>query len=197
MKKTKSLRRAKAYLIVEDKILANMVKDRKPAVKLKCRESFRRAMTNRNIASGELNITPKNSSFFGLREGFLYMKEERVSAHKFYQLTTDKTWNSKHPKVLCSRSTFCRNHNKYSTTIILPKEDTEVIAMGRSQYIADGNLKLLNSNINETIGLAENNYTLSENILNVKTKIDIKCGQFDYSKTSNTETIKYYQLLTV
>ena len=121
----------KTYLSVKDNILANMVVDRKPLTTLEDREDVRWNRINRNIPSGGLNIIPANGSDYCLREVFLYLKEDKISLHKFYQLATYKILHPKHLKVLRSRSTFCRNHNKYLTTSILSREDNEDIAMVR------------------------------------------------------------------
>ena len=51
---------------------------------------------------------------------------------------------------------------------MLPTVDSMVIAVGRLQYVADKNLKLLNADIYHTVGLAEKNSKLSENVLLLK-----------------------------
>lgn len=55
----------------------------------------------------------------------------------------------------------------------------------------------MSTQIDETTGLAENKGTLAHNISSVKTRIDNECGTFDYFKTHNYKTAKFYQFLTV
>ena len=76
----------------------------------------------------------------------------------------------------------------YQTTHILPSVDDEGIVVGQLQYIADHNLKNLNKDVNEIIGLAEKNGTLAFNIDVVKTSIDNECGQFTSNLTPCRET---------
>ena len=87
-----------------------------------------------------------------------------MSVALFFNMATDKLLNPKHPKLLCSRSTFFHWYKMYQTTHILPSVDDEGMSVGRSQYIVDQNLNNLNKDVNETIGLDEKNGTIASNI---------------------------------
>ena len=79
---------------------------------------------------------------------------------------------------------------------ILPAEDDMGITVGRPQFVADKNLKMLNADIDHTIGLATKN-KLSESVLLVKEQIDTECGVFTKLKAPANETTQFYQLLSV
>ena len=118
-------------------------------------------------------MVPKDSSVFGLRESFEYMKEHNISAGQFFTSAANTSLNPKHPRIIFSRPTFFRKHKHYMKTNVLPTIDDQGISVRRPQYVADVNLKDLNVETNNTIGLAEKSYRLVDTVMQVKDKTDI------------------------
>ena len=56
---------------------------------------------------------------------------------------------------------------------------------------ADKKLKLLNSDVITTIGIAENNSELVEHIINVNEDSKIECGEYTYQPITRAEIMKF------
>ena len=96
-----NMKQSKNYLSVEDNVLAKMVVDSKSSAKL----SSTRISLSRKKSSVTSTPLPQNRSLFKLRKSFQYIKDENMSVTLFFNMSTDKLLNSKHPKLLYSRST--------------------------------------------------------------------------------------------
>ena len=83
------------------------------------------------------------------------------------------------------------------TTDVFPNILNKDIAKCRSQCVLDDNLKLLNKEIETTIGLGEKTHTLAQHVTNVKVRIDSKCGLHNPIKYLCKKIQKWYQLLSV
>ena len=55
---------------------------------------------------GSIQLIPKDGATYGLRESFVYMKENYISANKIYSDATDVVLNPKPPKLVCSCRSF-------------------------------------------------------------------------------------------
>ena len=88
--------------------------------------------------------------------------------------------NPKYSKVLYHRDKFYRNYKTVKTTITLPHIDDKVLNIGAPQLCVDNKLKSLNSDVNTTIGIAENRSQLAEYTINVNEDCKRECGEYAY-----------------
>ena len=114
----------------------------------------------------------------------------------FYKLTTDAEMNPIHPKLLCGRSTFFRRFASFQKTKLIPEDHDYGIAVGAPQTLHDGNLRMLNEDLKNTVGFSEGGDVLSENIVTIKEESLASRGHHVPVKVPCTETAKFYQLLT-
>ena len=105
--------------------------------------------------------------------------------------------NPNNPKLVCSRRSFFRRYKLFLTTDVLSTAEDQGIAVGKPQYVADKSIKLLNADIDQTVGLAKKNSKLSENVMIFKEQVATECGVFNKVRSPSNETTKFYQLLSV
>ena len=187
----------KNYIEIEDSILADMIVNNKPTITMKQsprKMSMRK--TNPDLPP-HLQLKPKNGSVFTLKEAFLLIKNEDISANKFWDLATNRKLHPAHPQLICGRSTFFRRHKHFQTTQIIPQDDDYGSKIGAPALIENNQLCLLNKNIQDTEGLAEDNKELCNSITTVSNDVRVKGGDVAISKSPCASTVRFYQILSV
>ena len=119
-----------------------------------------------------------------------------MKPHVFYSLATEKKWNSYSPKLLCGCSTFSRRFLKFKQNNLIPESSDYGIQVGAPPIIQDNNLKLLDDNLKTTIGIAEGNHVLAENMTIVKEDYLSSRGHHIPVKLPHRQTAKFYQFLS-
>ena len=96
---------------------------------------------------------------------------------------------------MCHRGIFSRKYKNFKTISILPHIDDSGLHTGTTQLYVDKKNQLLNRDANKTIGIAENNSQLVENMINVNEDYKREYEEYAYQPTPCAETIHFYQLL--
>ena len=187
----------KNYIDMEDNILADMIVKNKPTITKK--QSPRKMSPRNNNPNSplRLQLKPENGTFFTLKEAFLLIKNEDISANKFWDIATDCKLHPAHPQLICSRSTFFRRHKQFLTTQCMPQDNDYGSKVGAPAMIEDNQLCLLNTNIKDTEGLVENNKELCNSITAVSNDVRVKGGDVAVSKSPCASTVRFYQILSV
>ena len=95
-----------------------------------------------------------------------------------FSLATDGKVNSKHPNILFYCGTFYHKYKKFKTTGALPQIDDNGLQVSATQFCVDSKLKLLNRDVNTTIGVAETYSQLVGHIINVNDDSERECGEY-------------------
>ena len=145
----------------------------------------------------QINIKSADGRAFTLKAAFVFITESSMKPNIFYKLTTDAEMNPIHPKLLCGRSTFFRRFASFQKTKLIPEDHDYGIAVGAPQTLHDGNLRMLNEDLKNTVGFSEGGDVLSENIVTIKEESLASRGHHVPVKVPCTETAKFYQLVRV
>ena len=180
-------RRQKSYINEEDKILAKVV-DQK---------TLKTVTPEKRNPGRKAKLNPCDGKTFTLKEAFMYMESEDVSANKFFNMCTNIQDNPVHPKLLCSLSTFQRRYKTFKTTKVYPNDTDEGIQVGARQAVKDKDIPLLNKGLENTVGVVEDNYDLSTAIVTINEKEKETSGDYIYHKSPCASTIQFYQMLAV
>ena len=123
-----------------------------------------------------VELIPPDRVTFTLREDFLYMKSHKMTANIFSDLVIHERLNPKHLKILYHRASFYYKYKRFKTTGILPQIEDKGLQADAQQLCVDKQLKLFNSDVNATIGVAENNSQFVEYLTNVNEDYKKECG---------------------
>ena len=73
----------KNYIDIEDNILADMIVNNKPTIAKKQSPRKMNPRRNKSGSPPHLQLKPKNGTVFSLKEAFMFMKNEDISANAF------------------------------------------------------------------------------------------------------------------
>ena len=125
---------------------------------------------------------PLNGSIFTLKEAFAIMKEHKYKVATFYDRATNEGKHDKHPQLLMNKSSWYRRWNRYCNDGIIPADNAYGIARGQPPIIKNNDLVLLNDDLYNNVGAAEDEMELTDKIISVKENEMIKKGEFPQLK---------------
>ena len=117
------------------------------------------------------------------------MKQGKYKPNILYEKATNESIHGKNPQFLMNISCWYRRWNKFCTDGIIPDDNDYGIARGAPPIITNTYIALLNDDLVNTIGVAEDDMESSDKIINAKENEMIKKGAFPHWKIPASGTV--------